>query len=230
MLRRRPCARATRGGSGGGCHKPAGPAPRPRSHERTSQQRYANKIPNVLPALPLTRARRPGPSRTMGGPFLLQTRGCGLRTCVHRKQEAQCRRDTEWSACPRVHYSRPRPPVRRSLCRSGCPRFAHFLNGGPGPAVPRDRAAASRTAHGAAPGPHPTACGVPRHRFARNRLVSAPSPPPPPRVTFRRVVAPLRGPEQSPVLPFACCVASLLSVGRGGRCSCWCRFRVRGAQ
>ena len=54
--------------------------------------------------------------------------------------------------------------------------------------------------------------------------------PPPPCVTFRRVVAPLRGPGQSPVLPFACCVGSLRSVGRCGRCSCWCRFRVRGAQ
>ena len=55
-------------------------------------------------------------------------------------------------------------------------------------------------------------------------------PPPPPCVTFRLVVAPLRGPGQSPVLPFACCVGSLLSVGRCGRCSCCCRFRVRGAQ
>ena len=54
--------------------------------------------------------------------------------------------------------------------------------------------------------------------------------PSPPCVTFRRVVAPLWGPGQSPGLPFACCVGSLLSVGRCGRCSCWCRFRVRGAQ
>ena len=30
--------------------------------------------------------------------------------------------------------------------------------------------------------------------------------------------------------PFACCVGSLRSVGRCGRCSCRCRFRVRGAQ
>ena len=52
----------------------------------------------------------------------------------------------------------------------------------------------------------------------------------PPCVTFRLVVAPLRGLGQSPVLPFACCVGLLLSVGRGGRCSCWWRFRVRGAQ
>ena len=51
-----------------------------------------------------------------------------------------------------------------------------------------------------------------------------------PCVTFRLVVAPLRGPGRSPGLPFACCVGSLLSVGRCGRCSCWCRFRVRGAQ
>ena len=52
---------------------------------------------------------------------------------------------------------------------------------------------------------------------------------PAPCVTFRLVVVPLRGPGQSPVLPFACCVGLLLSVGRCGRCSCWCRFRVRGA-
>ena len=58
----------------------------------------------------------------------------------------------------------------------------------------------------------------------------APPPDPPPCVTFRRVVVPLRGPGQSPVLPFACCVGSMRSVGRCGRCSCWCRFRVRGAQ
>ena len=51
-----------------------------------------------------------------------------------------------------------------------------------------------------------------------------------PRGTVRRVVAPLRGPGQSPVLLFACCVGSLRSVGRCGRCSCWCRFRVRRAQ
>ena len=54
--------------------------------------------------------------------------------------------------------------------------------------------------------------------------------PPPPCVTFRLVVVSLRGPGQSPVLPFACCVGSLRSGGRCGRCSCWCRFRVRGAQ
>ena len=53
--------------------------------------------------------------------------------------------------------------------------------------------------------------------------------PPPPVVTFRRVAVSLRGPGQSPVLPFACCVGSLRSVGRCGRCSRWCRFRVRGA-
>ena len=54
--------------------------------------------------------------------------------------------------------------------------------------------------------------------------------PPPPCVTFRRVVVSLRGPGQPPVLPFACCVGSLRCDGRCGRCFCWCRFRVRGAQ
>ena len=53
---------------------------------------------------------------------------------------------------------------------------------------------------------------------------------PPPCVTFRPVVVSLRGPGQSPGLPFACCVGSLRSVGRCGRCSSWCRFRVRGSQ
>ena len=52
----------------------------------------------------------------------------------------------------------------------------------------------------------------------------------PPCVTFRRVAISVRGPGRSPGLPFACCVGSLLSVGRCGRCSCWCRCRVRGAQ
>ena len=60
--------------------------------------------------------------------------------------------------------------------------------------------------------------------------VPPPDPPPPPCVTFRRVVVSLRGPGQSPARPFACCVGSLRSVGRCGRCSCWCRFPVRGAQ
>ena len=55
-------------------------------------------------------------------------------------------------------------------------------------------------------------------------------PPPPPCVTFRLVVVSLRGRGQSPVLPFACCVGLLRSVGRCGGCSCWCRFRVCGAQ
>ena len=50
-----------------------------------------------------------------------------------------------------------------------------------------------------------------------------------PCVTCRLVVVPLRGPGQSPVLPFACCVGLLLSASRCGRCSCW-SFCVRGAQ
>ena len=53
-----------------------------------------------------------------------------------------------------------------------------------------------------------------------------PPPPPPPIVTFRRVAVCLQGPGQSPVLPFACCVGSMLSVGRCGRCSLWCGFHV----
>ena len=50
-----------------------------------------------------------------------------------------------------------------------------------------------------------------------------------PCVTFRLVVVSLRGSGRSPVRPSACCVRSLLSVSRCGRCSCWCRFRVRRA-
>ena len=62
------------------------------------------------------------------------------------------------------------------------------------------------------------------------RGVRPPKPQTPLCVTFRLVVAPLRGPGQSTVLPFTCCVRLLLSVGRCGWCSCGCRFRVRGAQ
>ena len=54
---------------------------------------------------------------------------------------------------------------------------------------------------------------------------SSPTSPPPP-LTFCWVAISSRGPGQSPVLPFACCVGSLRSVGHCGLCSCWCRFRV----
>ena len=53
--------------------------------------------------------------------------------------------------------------------------------------------------------------------------------PPPPCVTFRRVAVSPRGPGQSPVPPSVCCVGALRFVGSCGLCSCWCRFRVRGA-
>ena len=78
-------------------------------------------------------------------------------------------------------------------------------------------------------GERTVASGLPRQRGGGGWSSNAQRPPPP-CVTFRLVVAPLRAPGRSPVLPFACCVGSLLSVGRYGRCSCWCRFRVRGAQ
>ena len=57
-----------------------------------------------------------------------------------------------------------------------------------------------------------------------------PHPKMPPCVTFRLVVVSLQGPGQSTILPFAGCFGSLRSDGCCGRCSCWCRFRVRGAQ
>ena len=41
----------------------------------------------------------------------------------------------------------------------------------------------------------------------------------PPCVTFRRVAVSLRGPGQSLVLSFVCCVGSLRPVGRCGLCS-----------
>ena len=72
----------------------------------------------------------------------------------------------------------------------------------------------------------PPPCGRPPPASPRFRVHEAQHPP---CVTFRQVVASLRGPGRSPVLPFACCVGALRSVGRCGRCSCWCRFRVRGA-
>ena len=95
------------------------------------------------------------------------------------------------------------------------------------------RATATREAQGAGSTPNGTKnlWGKFQHQTAKrnspHELVPLRNPP---CVPFRLVVLPLRGPGQSPVLPFACCVGSLRSVGRCGRCSCWCRFRVRGAQ
>ena len=43
-------------------------------------------------------------------------------------------------------------------------------------------------------------------------------------MTFRRVAVSLRGPGQSPVLPFVCCVGSLCFLGHCGLSSCWCRI------
>ena len=51
------------------------------------------------------------------------------------------------------------------------------------------------------------------------QTIDRPMAIPPPPVPFRPVAVSLRGPGQSPVLPFACCVGSLRSVGRCGRCS-----------
>ena len=77
----------------------------------------------------------------------------------------------------------------------------------------------------------PRVCGDNEHFWGSSgALASGQFASTAPCVTFRRVVVSLRGPGQSPVLPFACCVGSTLSVGRCGRCSCWCRFRIRGGQ
>ena len=76
-------------------------------------------------------------------------------------------------------------------------------------------------------------CRTPPHLEHTMVVPSCEAYPPsivPPCVTFRLVVGSLQSPGQSPVLPFACCVGVLLSVSRCSRCSCSCRFRVRGAQ
>ena len=69
----------------------------------------------------------------------------------------------------------------------------------------------------APPLPRPQWCWV--FRGAEEDFWPQALSPPPPRVTFRPVDVPLRGPGQSPARPFACCVGSLRSVGRCGRCS-----------
>ena len=75
------------------------------------------------------------------------------------------------------------------------------------------------------------ASAQPDPRLCCKHLQGWPLPsPPPPCVTFHRVAVSLGGPGQSTVLPFACCVRSLRSVGRCSLCFCWCRLRVGGAQ
>ena len=120
------------------------------------------------------------------------------------------------------------PPPNRSGVRAGpCPRAASaFLLTTPQPLR-------RRTSLTSAPQPVPQSCALSPCTLCvwnGGGGGGCPVAGAPPRVTFRRVVAPLRGPGQSPALPFACCVGSLRSVGRCGRCSRWCRFRVRGAQ
>ena len=149
-------------------------------------------------------------------------------------------RSPEMRAIPRARatdlvYRRssctPPPPPRTRPCDRRAPPVARSTRRSATPAPRADVAHRTRTARpedwtGRARHRRPTQCQCPGAGFAR---AHAAPPPPPPCVTFRRVVAPLRGPGQSPVLPFACCVGSLRSVGRCGRCSCWCRFRVREA-
>ena len=84
-----------------------------------------------------------------------------------------------------------------------------------------------RMPHARPPPPHHLPFPLPG--LSPQQTTGLASAPPPPCVTFRPVVVSLRGPGQSPVLPFACCVGSLFSVGICGRCSCWCRFRLHGA-
>ena len=55
-------------------------------------------------------------------------------------------------------------------------------------------------------------------------------PAPPPLCDIPSGCCFFTGPWTVTVLPFACCVGSLLSVSRCGRCSCWCRFCVCGAK
>ena len=47
-----------------------------------------------------------------------------------------------------------------------------------------------------------------RTHSVQNKTASASAPTPAPCVTFHRVAVALRGPEQSPALPFACCAES----------------------
>ena len=108
------------------------------------------------------------------------------------------------------------PSLRVRRCTVATPQENH---GNPGSSEPAVTATAPSAPCTRRPLRHPNPSQRP-----------SPTATPPLCVTFRLVVAPLRGPGRSPVLPFACCVGSLRSVGRCGRCSCWCRFRVRGAR
>ena len=118
----------------------------------------------------------------------------------------------------------PFPPISPNFLP-----FPHILPWELSPVPPprmescRRRAVKGKRTSSAKQNPHQ--CPLPHHNH--NHHSGARTPP---CMTFRLVVVSLRGPGQSPVLPFACCVGSPLSTSRCGRCSCWCRFRVRGAQ
>ena len=91
------------------------------------------------------------------------------------------------------------------------------VEGGVGDAGPLRSDAMRRRQNGEARHPHGHGgwgMGGTRPMNGHRPLQRMSDAPPPPCVTFRRVVASLRGPGQSPVRPFACCVGSLRSVGR----------------
>ena len=122
----------------------------------------------------------------------------------------------------------------RHLCRAvsttvclgegGCRRACPVLGGCPHQPPPRSRNCVHLCAVVSCPRPlQPCPAALPPHWLRCTERTALP----PPRVTLRPVVVFLRGPGQSPALPFACCVGSLRCDGRCGRCSCWCRFRVR---
>ena len=142
------------------------------------------------------------------------------------------RRDSPRASCPQVtERDRDRPPPPRDADGPTNRRHGGAEGLGAAPAVTKvpifsSRAPRNTQVLGRQANSLRTVCRV----YSRSSAfhLRRGGPPPPPCLTFRPVVAPLRDPGQSPVLLFACCVGSLHSDG--GRCSCWCRFRVRGAQ
>ena len=174
-----------------------------------SSTRHKAAIPYTVPSSQhwsrVSDVLKHSPSRS-----ICQTHGRTDHPGSPLRHKAQPRTLGHAGPSPTRAMSRPPAPLHRRWRRGAL----HPLDGAPTP-----QTANALVSQGAPGGPWQ------RHLRTCKRCSALP-----PCVTFRRVVAPFRGPGQSPGLPFACCVGSLRSVGRCGRCSCWCRFRVRGAQ
>ena len=142
------------------------------------------------------------------------------QSSVALSRERPSRRVRHWG-CAQVRGCQTRSRVRAAAEDPTLRAWLSRTNGPHPHTPPEGRGCREHTCPAPRPFPVHTLLSVRRHSSTRRGPhCHRPPRPPPPSVTFRRVVVSLRGPGQSPVLPSACCVGSLRSDGRCGGVLC----------